>query len=120
MSQYEEFEIHSEAVQGYQKVTFSGTLIYGHTDLVKEKIMSLLDKGNDCLLDLRKLSLIDSIGFGVLINIAKKITESRRRMVIILNNESIYKLFSVVRFQHIVPIVATEQDALKVLTGEII
>lgn len=119
MSKHEEFEIHSDMVKGIQRITISGSLIYGQTDRVKEKVLALLGDSNGCLIDLRKLHLIDSTGFGVLVSIAKKLKENQHRVVIILTDKSLYHLFTITKMQLIFTIVETEDEALQVLQEEI-
>lgn len=119
MSNYEEYIIGTDTVQGFQKISFSGTIIYGHSENVKVKIISLLRESHDHILDLRKLQLIDSIGFGVLIHIANKLKQLQSRMVIILTDDSLKKLFSIIRLESILPIVQSEQEALRVLSEQV-
>lgn len=119
MAKHEEFETYSEMVNGFQKIIFSGALIYGQSDRVKENVLALLEDSKSCLLDLRKLKLIDSTGFGVLVSIAKKLKENQQRVVILLTDKSLYQLFLITKMQLIFTIVETEEEAINVLQKEI-
>lgn len=101
---------------GLQVISIKGKLTYGTTQHTKDTIKSIFDStAEGFIVDLSDVSNIDSTGFGVLINFAKKIAEIDRRMAIIVTNAFIFDLFKISKFHLVFPIVRTKEEAVKVL-----
>ncbi|KEF40007.1 anti-anti-sigma factor [Schinkia azotoformans MEV2011] len=110
-------EIRSEILHGFQRIMFSGELVYGQTEKIREEIFSLLVDCDGYILDLQNVKTIDSTGFGILVSIAKKLkNQNRNRMVVVINKPSILQLFKITKLTLIFPVVETKEEAVKLLS----
>ncbi|MGD8192693.1 STAS domain-containing protein [Brevibacillus ginsengisoli] len=107
--------VRTQKVRDYQKVVFIGKLVYGQTESAKKQAYELLEDASGYIFDIRQLDSIDSTGFGVLINIGKKINQLNRSMAIIVENGWIKELLHIAKFQLIFPIAHAEEEALAFL-----
>lgn len=113
-------EIRSEIIHGFQRIIFSGELVYGQTEKIREQIFSLLIECDGYILDLQNVTTIDSTGFGILVSIAKKLkVQNQNRMVVIINNPTILQLFKITKLTLIFPVVDTKEEAVEILSKEL-
>lgn len=70
-------------------------------------------KKDGYIIDTVNVDDIDSTGFGVLVNTAKKAYSNK--IAIIVNDEMIKELFEIAKFTMLFPIVASLEEAKKVL-----
>ena len=113
-------EIRSEILHGFQRIMFSGELVYGQTEKIREEIFSLLVDCDGYILDLQNVKTIDSTGFGILVSIAKKLkNQNRNRMVVVINKPSILQLFKITKLTLIFPVVETKEEAVALLSKDL-
>ncbi|HHY71715.1 MAG TPA: STAS domain-containing protein [Bacillus bacterium] len=108
-------EIKSDMIHGFQRIIFSGSLLYGETERIREQVFSLLLDCDGYIIDLQNVDFIDSTGFGILVSIARKLKNSQNRMVVIINNKSILQLFNITKLTLIFPVVQTKEEAVTFL-----
>lgn len=108
-------QIHSQMVVDVQKVSFTGKLVYGQTHYAKDELKRNVKKANGYILDMTKLDMIDSTGFGVIINLAKQVREYNAKLVIIVNNAAIKEYFHMAKFHLLFPIVESEGAAFEIM-----
>lgn len=101
-------------MDAYLKLDIQGSLVYQSVNDVKQEIAEVLDDAEGYLLDLTALQQIDSTGFGVIINTAKRL-KAGRVMIIIINDEYIRDLFSITKLDRLFSIVESVEEALKLL-----
>lgn len=111
-------EIRSEILHGFQRIMFSGELVYGQTEKIREEIFSLLVDCDGYILDLQNVKTIDSTGFGILVSIAKKL-KNQNRMVVVINKPSILQLFKITKLTLIFPVVETKEEAVALLSKDL-
>ena len=119
MFEQSKVEIKSEMIQGFQRIIFSGQLMYGETEKVREEVFAILVDCQGYILDMRNINAIDSTGFGILVSIAKKLKHSQHRMVVIINNPAIMQLFTITKMPLIFPIVHTKEEAVELLSDDL-
>ncbi len=110
-------EIRSEILHGFQRIVFSGELVYGQTEKIREEIFSLLVDCDGYILDLQNVKMIDSTGFGILVSIVKKL-KNQNRIVVVINNPSILQLFKITKLTLIFPVVETKEEAVALLSKD--
>ncbi len=77
-------------------ISLTGSLEYGIIETAKAKLQSLsLQTGQGYVIDLQKVTNIDSTGFGMIVNFAKKVAVQGKKIVIIVGEISfvIYLLY---------------------------
>ncbi|HJV44212.1 MAG TPA: STAS domain-containing protein [Bacillota bacterium] len=111
----EDVNLHSQMVQNYLKIVVEGKMIYANSHDVKKYIFGNLKEFQGYIFDMTRLRQIDSTGFGVLINVAKRLNEKQRKMVIIIQDPYMKELFFIAKFHFILSIVATEVEAIEAL-----
>lgn len=107
--------VRTQKLKDYQKIVFMGKLVYGQTETAKRQAFELLEDADGYIFDIRQLESIDSTGFGVLINIGKKINQQKRSMAILVENGWIQELLHIAKFHLIFPIAHAEEEALNFL-----
>ncbi|OEH84677.1 hypothetical protein BHU72_09135 [Desulfuribacillus stibiiarsenatis] len=108
-------EVFAEVEQNIQIVHIKGKLNYGTTQTVKDSMAKLFTTADGYIIDLSNVENIDSTGFGVLINFAKRIAEIERKMAIVVTNDFIYDLFKISKFDLVFPLVKSKADGIKIL-----
>ncbi|ARK25380.1 anti-anti-sigma factor [Sporosarcina sp. P37] len=100
----------------YVILGFSGHLQYGSMEELKKRLQSILQKEDSSfILDMSKVQNIDSTGFGLIVNFAKKVSLKKEKIVIIIVDDFVRKLFSISQCDRIFPIVDSEAAAFKML-----
>ncbi|MGC5325254.1 STAS domain-containing protein [Brevibacillus sp. SYSU BS000544] len=107
--------VRTQRVKDLQKILFEGKLIYGQTEIVKKQVLEMLENAAGYLFDLRQLETIDSTGFGVLINIGKKLKQQNQDMVIIVEDGFVKELLYIAKFNLIFPIAGSDEEAYEML-----
>lgn len=107
--------VRTQRVKDLQKIIFEGKLIYGQTEIVKKQVLEMLEHTAGYLFDLRQLETIDSTGFGVLINIGKKLKQQNQDMVIIVEDGFVKELLFIAKFNLIFPIAGNDEEAYEML-----
>lgn len=102
--------------QAHTAVEFSGHLQYGLIEDMKKQLQSAKFKsGSHFVLDMSKVKNIDSTGFGMIVNFAKKVSSATQKIVIIVVDDFVRKLFAISQCDKIFPIVRSEQEAIAVI-----
>lgn len=115
MTSNAQIQVQFQMVENHQQVHFIGKLIYGHTQLAKDALKANLQKTNGYMLNMTKLEMIDSTGFGVMINLAKQVREYGAKLVIIVSDPAIKEYFHMAKFHLLFPIVDNEAKAVDIL-----
>ncbi|MFC4778217.1 STAS domain-containing protein [Paenibacillus sp. GCM10023252] len=98
-----------------QHITASGKLTYNNYEEAKMKLAALNKTSKGCIMDIRKLTLIDSTGFGVLIYYKNKIASSACPMVIILDDSIIRELFYIAKLDLVFTLCGSLEEARKIM-----
>lgn len=102
--------------QDYLLISFAGNLEYGKIEeMKKELIAHMFDVDANYVIDMQHVANIDSTGFGMIVNFAKKVSIRNKKIVIIVADEFIRKLFAISQCDKIFPIVKNEASAHDVL-----
>lgn len=89
---------------------------YVATDF-RDAMDAFINQGNDrIVLDLSKVEFVDSSGLGAIVTTQKRLGRARD-LVICGPNETVLRLFKLARLDKIFQIVATESEALTVLSA---
>lgn len=103
----------------YQIISLTGSLEYGIIETAKAKLQNLsLQTGQGYIIDLQNVDNIDSTGFGMIVNFAKKVTVQGKKMVIIVVDDFIRNLFAISQCDKVFPIVKSEEEARNIINGE--
>lgn len=102
--------------QDYLLFTFSGNLEYGKLEDIKKELQAhMFDADTDYVIDMQEVSNIDSTGFGMIVNFAKKVSVRDKNIVIIVDDPFILNLFAISQCDKVFPIVKNEQEAKEIL-----
>jgi anti-sigma B factor antagonist len=85
----------------------------GNTDAFKASISPLLDGNDHVILDLTKLTFIDSSGCGTLLSCYNQVKSKGRMFKVYGVQEQILQVFDLIRLDRIVDIFKTKEAALK-------
>ncbi|WLR52741.1 STAS domain-containing protein [Bacillus tianshenii] len=113
-----EVRVNIERMQQYEKIAFSGKLIYGNTSTVKAKLQADIGEAEGYILNMEKVMFIDSTGFGVLINLAKHLKERTNKIVLVISNDELAEYFTMAKFHLLFPIVHNDQEAFDKLQND--
>jgi len=103
----------------YHIISLTGSLEYGIIETAKAKLQSLsLQSGQGYVIDLQKVTNIDSTGFGMIVNFAKKVEVQGKKIVIIVVDDFIRNLFTISQCDKVFPIVKSEEEARNIINGE--
>ncbi|TCS84082.1 anti-sigma F factor antagonist [Tepidibacillus fermentans] len=113
MSVYIEIEMEKSTLI----VRLQGELDHHTSEKIREKIEKELEKGiaKNLLLNLEKLTFMDSSGLGMILGRYKKIRQLNGKMSICCVRPSIYKIFELSGIFKILPAYDNESDALESL-----
>ncbi len=105
-----------ELKQGYLFIAFGDQLEYGKIEDIKKELQAhMFDADVDYIIDMQKVENIDSTGFGMIVNFAKKVSVRNKKIVIIVSDEFIRNLFTISQCDRVFPIVKTEEQAKAIL-----
>lgn len=108
-------EIRDEKVNGFTVVRIKGKLDASNSNVLEEKLVSIIDKNDEnILINLRELDYISSSGLRVLLFTAKKMKELKGKFVLCELVPHIKDIFEIAGFTAIFTIYSTEQEALAV------
>ena len=103
----------------YHIISLTGSLEYGIIETAKAKLQNLsLQTGQGYIIDLQKVENIDSTGFGMIVNFAKKVAVQGKKIVIIVVDDFIRNLFAISQCDKVFPIVRSEEEARNIINGE--
>jgi len=100
----------------YILIAFTGNLEYGLISDMKEELQTIsLDTKHGYIIDMQKVTNIDSTGFGMIINFAKKVTTLDKKISIIVTDHFINKLFAISQCNKVFPIAKSELQAKQMI-----
>jgi len=103
----------------YILIAFTGDLEYGLISAIKEELQAIsLDTKHGYIIDMQKVTNIDSTGFGMIINFAKKVTTLDKKISIIVTDDFIQKLFAISQCNKVFPIAKSELQAKQMIKEE--
>ena len=112
-------EVKIEPRTDYMSIAFTGDLEYGIIEDIKKELQShSLETKNGYIIDMQKVTNIDSTGFGMIVNFAKKVSVKGKKIVIIVVDDFILNLFHISQCDKVFPIVTTEEEARKLVKGD--
>lgn len=107
-----------ETKQGYILISFKGNLEYGKIEELKKELQTHLQSADtDYIIDMQHVQNIDSTGFGMIVNFAKKVSVKGEKIAIIVVDDFIRNLFSISQCDKVFPIVKNESDAKVIIKG---
>lgn len=116
MDRYKEVTINIVEKEEYVYIVLAGDLEYEIIEDVKKEInIQNFKTDHDYMIDMKRVTNIDSTGFGMIVNFAKKVAVKGKKIVIILEDEFIKNLFAISQCDKVFPIVATEAEAYQVI-----
>lgn len=102
--------------QDYLLISFSGSLEYGKLEEMKQELQAhMFDTDKDYVIDMQHVGNIDSTGFGMIVNFAKKVSVRDKKIAIIVTDPFILNLFAISQCDKVFPIVQNEEAARKIL-----
>ena len=105
-----------QAKQTYLFISFAGSLEYGKIEKMKKELAAhMFDVDADYVIDMQHVTNIDSTGFGMIVNFAKKASVRNKKIVIIVANDFVRNLFAISQCDKVFPIVRDEAQALEIL-----
>jgi len=100
----------------YILIAFTGDLEYELIEDIKKDLQSLnLDTKHGYIIDMQKVTNIDSTGFGMIVNFAKKISIKEKKIAIIVVDDFIRNLFATSQVDKVFPITNSEEQARKII-----
>ena len=107
-------EIEVEEKEGYHIVTPIGELDIYTVPLFRKVVLKLEgDRRHDLILDLTRVTFIDSSGLGSLIEIFQKVQSVNGEIAYVVNNPRILKVFKLVDLDKVFPIFSNLGRALQ-------
>lgn len=80
---------------------------------LRQRLAALLDQGRaDLVVDLSRVTFMDSTGLGVLVGALKRVRGLDGRMVLVIDQDRILKVFRITGLTQLFTISATLEDAL--------
>lgn len=100
----------------YIVIAFTGDLEYGMIEEIKSELQTLsLDIKHGYIIDMQKVTNIDSTGFGMIVNFAKKVSVKDKKIAIIVVDDFIRNLFAISQVDKVFPIAESEEQARKII-----
>jgi anti-sigma B factor antagonist len=90
--------IGEQVIDGTTILSVAGELDVSAAPYFSEKLNELIRTGGgDVVVDLQRVSFVDSTGLAVLLNALRRLTRARRRMSIVIGNSAVRRAFEVTR-----------------------
>ncbi|AVK83384.1 anti-sigma factor antagonist [Lysinibacillus sp. B2A1] len=100
----------------YILIAFTGDLEYELIEDIKKDLQSLnLETKHGYIIDMQKVTNIDSTGFGMIVNFAKKVSIKEKKIAIIVVDDFIRNLFAISQVDKVFPITNSEEQARKII-----
>ncbi|MEY9969653.1 anti-sigma B factor antagonist [Lysinibacillus sp. RC46] len=100
----------------YILIAFTGDLEYGSIEEIKIELQSLsLETKHGYIIDMQKVTNIDSTGFGMIVNFAKKVSVKEKKIAIIVVDDFIRNLFAISQVDKVFPITKSEEQARQII-----
>lgn len=79
-------------------------------DKFNEVMNDLVEKGKNIILDIANVDFISSTGFGVIASTNGKLKQENNKLIILSPTLNVQRVFEILDFKQILPIVQTPQD----------
>ncbi len=83
-----------------------------NSEEIKKNMIEMVQGAEKIVLDLNKITFVDSSGLGVILTVFRSIKESSGNMVICSVHESVKVLFKLVRLSHMIQIFDNPKEAI--------
>ena len=94
-------------------LTVGGELDVAAAPQLSEKLNDVIRlKHGDVVVDLRRVSFVDSTGLAVLLNALRRLTRARRRMAVVIGEGAVKRAFEVTRLHWTFDVFDDADDAL--------
>lgn len=102
----------------YISIVFTGDLEYGTIEDIKKELQAhSFETEHGYLIDMQHVTNIDSTGFGMIVNFAKKVSVKKKPIVILVVDDFIRNLFAISQCDKVFPIVKTVEEAKQKIKG---
>ncbi|MCS7460714.1 STAS domain-containing protein [Paenibacillus doosanensis] len=108
----------SKRIGAYQHIAAAGKLTFGLEARAKEQLSQIVEPCEGYVFDLSRLTLIDSMGMGILIHFMKTYCKGNRRMTIVVQDELMRELLLIARLDALIPLCSTLDEAVRLLKGD--
>ena len=106
------------SVAGFLIVDLEGEVdIYSAAEFKEVLFQGIAEGAQRIIVDLAKVSFIDSSGLGVVVGGAKRVLPINGTLDIVCRDDNIARIFETTGLERIFGIYPTREEALKVLTG---
>lgn len=105
-------------VQGVTKAGLSGRLDTANVNKVEMFFTaSIMPKANNTVVDLSEVSFIASLGIRMLLSTARGLSRRGAKLVMFGANPAVMEIIETTALDEIIPVVATEADAIAAATA---
>lgn len=117
--QYDPFiRVYVSELQGVPLLEVSGEVDLGTLPQLQRALERALNRnGNQIILDLRKVSFIDSSGVGALISAKKTLLSKRGELHLICGDDHIRRKLGIMRLANIMKLHSTPEEAYQDIAG---
>ena len=106
--------IGEQVIDGTTVLAVAGELDVAASPALSEKLNELIRSGEgDVIVDLKRVSFIDSTGLAVLLNALRRLTRARRRMSVVIGNGAVLRAFEVTRLHWTFEVFDSVESALE-------
>jgi len=103
-----------ERKEGVTVARLEGSLDLASHEALREPLRALFDEaGTRVILDLRRVALIDSAGWGLLLSVLHRAKENDGRLVLLNLSEQLASLFLILNLERIFEVFDDEDAALR-------
>jgi anti-sigma B factor antagonist len=107
-----EFEVNTERQQGLCVVSVSGEVDVYTSPQLKSALVEAADGGCEVIVvDMDKVSFIDSSGLGVLVGALRRVRESGGDLRVACDRDNVAKIFRITGLDRVFPMFATVDEA---------
>lgn len=112
-----QFEARQEKEYTYCRV--KGEIDLFNAKALKDRVNSAMEDSlsGNLVLDMQDLKYIDSTGLGILIGIKRRLTENNGRLILIIIDERIKKLFTITGLVNVFDIAGNVEESVNKLAG---
>lgn len=107
--------ISTEILDDVVRITFEGALVYEIIESVKAKLERVPHHAKEYIFEMKDVVHIDSTGFGVIVNLAKRLIKNDTKIVFVVEDEIIKELFNISQLNKVFPIVGSINEVEKVM-----
>jgi anti-sigma B factor antagonist len=105
-------------VDGLKKVSLSGRLDSGSIDLLEARFgAAVVGSGMNTMVDLTDVAFLASLAVRMFISTTRSLATRGGKLVMFGANDAVMEIIDAIGFSDIVPVVATQSDAIALLMG---